>query len=103
MTLNKPFKSFLIALLIFGLNVGLLPHKQALAIVSPSINALSFAGRTGTVTGGNTVDLNLTGVSDADLASAGSINVSATSTLNITFPVALPSGPIPPVNLNTGT
>ncbi|NTW22864.1 fibronectin type III domain-containing protein, partial [Candidatus Falkowbacteria bacterium] len=70
-------------------------------VAAPTATAMSFANRVGTVTG-NTIDLNLTGVSDADLASAGSITVSDTSTLQITFPVALPSGPIPPVSLTTG-
>ncbi len=63
---------------------------------APTINSMTFAGRTGLVTGGNTVNLDLSGVTDLNLASLGSIDVSAPSTLQIT------SAPLPPITLTGG-
>lgn len=59
---------------------------------APTISAMTFAGRTGTVTGGDTIALDLSGVTDGNLASAGSINVSEVGTLQITSPAT--GGPI---------
>ena len=55
-------------------------------IANPSIVSLTFANRNAIVSAGNLAALNLSGVSDADLASAGTINVNADSTLQINSP-----------------
>ncbi|NTW21911.1 hypothetical protein HGA34_00005, partial [Candidatus Falkowbacteria bacterium] len=58
--------------LVLGQFAVVLPKTTYAVVAAPTATAMSFANRVGTVTG-NTIDLNLTGVSDADLASAGSI------------------------------
>jgi len=54
----------------------------------PTMSAISFAGKTGTVVG-NTATITLDGVTDAELASGGTITVSEGCTLKITSPMSL--------------
>lgn len=65
---------------------------------APVITQVSFANRVGTVTG-NTIDIDLSGVTQTDLDLAGGVTVSKDSTLQINFPVF---GLLPNIPLTSG-
>jgi len=55
--------------------------------VAPLITAFGYAGKTGVITDGNTVDVDMTGVDDAALAADGSLSVTEPCDLAITDPL----------------
>lgn len=91
---KKVFASIMLpAFLLQAISVGLFVAVPNAKAAAPTISAMTFAGKAGSVSGGDSVSFNLSGVTDADLASTGSITVSDVSTLVIN--VITPSGIVP--------
>ncbi|HAL24882.1 TPA: hypothetical protein DDZ49_01530 [Candidatus Wolfebacteria bacterium] len=94
----KSLFQVLILVALIGTASSALPINSAMAeadTTAPTISAISFANKTGTVTDSG-IALNLFEATDADLATAGSITVSEAATLQIT------SQPLPSIELVAG-